>query len=273
MIFNKYNKVQHVCYLMDGDRTFAIMERVDKSDIEHHAYHSGALSLENLMKMTFDELRIKYLSVNLIGRRNCRNRNESASKIVSLVPKFFGKKWVNYFIEKKIRVKFLGDLELFCSVAKDPAAIMAEIRRIEELTSKFDSFYLHLMAAYEPVVEYLKLSKSGKFTDPEAARREYYGSDTPDVDFIVRSWRPKLSGCVPIMVSDYSDIYLFPAPFQYFKIDHFRSIIDDYNARVANPLTYGPAAIKAIQDNSDKLKNGKPMVIGKRVGEVWLPIE
>ena len=273
MIFTRYNKVQHVCYLMDGDRTFAIMEGVPDSDIEHHAYHSGALALENLMKMTFDELKIKCLSVNLIGRRNCIKRKESAEEIVSLIPKFFGKKWIDYFLENKIHVKFLGDLELFCNMAEDPKAIMSEIKRVEDLTSKFENFYLTLMSAYEPTFEYLKLSKSGGLTSLEDAKKNYYGFDIPNVDFIIRAWRPKLSGCVPIMVSDYSDIYLFPSPFQCFKLEHFKMILEDYAGRSDNVLKYGAPEIKTIREYSDRLKNNKPVIIGKKIGNIWLPME
>ncbi len=90
----EYNTVKHVCYLMDGDRTFAIIKNIEAWEINEYAYYSGAISLERLMGMTFGKLKIRYLSVNLAGRRNCTKRPESIKMIVELVPRFFGKKWI-----------------------------------------------------------------------------------------------------------------------------------------------------------------------------------
>ncbi len=273
MILDKHSAVQHVCYIMDGDRTFAILENVPKADIDHFAYHSGAMALENLMKMAFDELGIKCLSVNLIGRRNCLSRRESTAKIVSLVPKFFGKKWIDYFVRKGVRVKFLGDIDLFCSLAEDPSAIKDEILRIETLTSKFHNFHLFPMAAYEPSFEYMKLANEGRLTSPEEAKLAHYGTDVPDVDLIIRSWRPKFSGCVPILTSDYSDIYFFPAPFQCFRLKHFKAIVADYEARNKTVIRYNQDDMEVIREHGAEIRNGTPVIIGRKVGKIWLPIQ
>lgn len=268
----KYNDINHVCFLMDGDRTFAIIKRVEDSELNEYAYYSGAMSLERLMSMTFRELRIKYLSLNLVGRRNCIKRPGSVKTIVKLVPRFFGKKWAEYFVKNKIRVRFVGDIDLFCSLVDNPEEIKAEIRKVEYLTSTFSDFYLILMAAYEPTFEYMKLAKSSKLENLEDMKKEYYGFSVPDVNILIRSWRPKLSGCLPIMVSDYPDIYFFAAPFQYFKMQQFNAIIKDYTERTSSSsITYEKEDMEIIRKYGNKIKKGNVMIIGKKVKNIWLP--
>ncbi len=268
----KYNEVKHICFLMDGDRTYAITKKPDKMKVNEYAYYSGALSLERLMGMVFDKLKIRSLSLNLIGRRNCVNRPDSVKNIANLVPMFFGKKWIEYFKRNKIRVKFIGDLGLFSSFGDDPESIKYEIKKIEAITSDFNDFYLILMAAYEPAYEYMRLSKSISLDNLEEMKKHYYGFDIPDVDLIIRSWRPKLSGCLPILVSDYADFYFYTAPFQYFKLNDLKIIIGDHlNRANSASITYGPEEIETITKLNKKIANGKVFVIGKKVNNVWFP--
>ncbi len=267
-----YNEVKHICFLMDGDRTYAIIKKSDKLEFNEYAYYSGALSLERLMSMTFDKLKIKYLSLNLIGRRNCIKRPESVKHIVRLVPKFFGKKWIEYFKRNKIRVKFVGDLDLFAKFGDSPDDVKYEIRKIEAMTSDFSDFHLILMAAYEPAYEYMRLSRSIRLDNIEEMKKHYYGFEVPDADIVIRSWRPKLSGCLPIMVSDYANMYFYTAPFQYFKLNDLKAIVTDHLERNSSASTsYGDEEIKTIRKFHKKIERGRVFVLGKKINNVWFP--
>ena len=269
-----YNSIEHVCCLMDGDRTYAIIKNNDYSKINEYAYYSGALSLERLMAMTFKKLKIRYLSINLVGRRNCLKRPDAIKNVVNLVPKFFSKKWLNYFIENKIRVKFLGDIDLFTSLSENPDLIKSEIKKVEDATSNFSDYYLIAMAAYEPAYEYMKLFGTQKFNKLEEMKKAYYGFDIPDVNLIIRSWRPKVTGCLPIMISDYSDIYFFTSPFQYFKLGHYKSILEDYSKRTeSSSVKYGEEDIKNIKNYAKEIGNGNVFILGEKKGNVWLPFK
>lgn len=275
MYQNEVDNIQHICYIMDGDRTYAITKKVQKLEINNYAYYSGFLSLERLMEMTFKKIGIKYLSINLVGRRNCYKRPESIKKVVELTPTFFGKKWIQFFIRNKIRVKFFGDLELFCNLSENPLVIKEEIKKIEDITSKFEEHFLLVMAAYEPFEEYKKLFKISNSNDLsiEEAKLKYYGFSVPDVNFIIRTWRPKFTGCLPIMLTDYSDIYFFTAPFQYFKLKDLKSISEDYLSRSTSSSTnYTDNDILTIQNNGESIKAGKIYVLGKKINNIWLPL-
>ena len=108
---------------------------------------------------------------------------------------------------------------------------------------------------------------------PEEAKLKYYGFSVPDVNFIIRTWRPKFTGCLPIMLTDYSDIYFFTAPFQYFKLKDLKSISEDYLSRSTSSSTnYTDNDILTIQNNGESIKAGKIYVLGKKINNIWLPL-
>lgn len=283
--------IEHICVLMDGNRTYAAMENKNSTDkdLNYLAYYSGAESLQKLMDMTFRKFRIPYLTVNLISRENCIKRRGSARTITKLVPHFFGDIWTNFFIENEVRVKFVGDLRLFYNASEDPEGLMEEIIKIEMRTLKFDKNHLIVMAAYDPLYEYRTLFREFQseikldITDLERYNKErlelvrsYYGFDVPRVNVIIRTWRPKLSAIVPILVGDYADIYLFPAPFQLFNFDAYNMIVKDYNNRISTSDIEDMWNSKdniSIRNYVHKIKITKPVVIGSRAGNSWLPFK
>ncbi|MDE1825426.1 MAG: undecaprenyl diphosphate synthase family protein [Candidatus Micrarchaeota archaeon] len=284
-------ELKHICFLMDGNRNYAIMENLASSNdnLDYHAYYNGAEALEKLMKMTFNELKVPYLTVNLIGRENCVKRDSSVRTITKLVPHFFGDIWIDFFKSNEIKVKFIGDLELFCNSSEDPEGLRLEIQKVEKLTQNFNKNHLILMAAYDPLYEYntLFVKMHGKFAlkienlenynkERESLVEAYYGFEVPKVNILIRTWWPKLSALIPILVGDHADIYLFPAPFELFNISIYRKIVEDYNNRTSSPdveelLDKGIDA--PIRNYRNEINNTKPVILGSIINDTWLPFK
>ena len=273
-----YNEsVRHVCYLLDGSRTFAMINGIRYEDIDRYAYESGAEALKNLMSMTFDELHIPFLSVALSTRSN-RGREASMKVLTRLIIPFFCEKWMDYFVKNRIRVRFVGDLELFCSVADDQKGLNDAIKRLEYDTRAFTDYYLIVMVAYDSRQEYLKLIRSQSLSaDIKSLIDNYYGFNVPDVDLLIRSWRPRLSACIPILVGEYADIYLFPAPFQCFDMVPYKKIISDYSKRLKSKggsFIYTREDVEQIKMQGSRIKRSstEPLLLGTTVGNAWLPM-
>ncbi|VVB77450.1 Ditrans,polycis-undecaprenyl-diphosphate synthase ((2E,6E)-farnesyl-diphosphate specific) [uncultured archaeon] len=284
-------ELKHICFIMDGNRTHTIMENLHGTDedFNYHSYYSGAEALEKLMHMTFNELKVQYLTINLIGRENCVKRKSSARAIANLVPHFFGDIWASFFKENEIRVKFVGDLDMFCNSSEDPEGLREEIKKVEERTATFDKNHLIAMAAYDPAHEYgvffgkiqtgakLEIEDWESYNQKRAGLTKlYYGFDVPRVDVMIRTWRPKLSAMVPILVGEYADIYLFPAPFQIFDLAAYKKIAEDYKKRALTPDTeeiWHKGGNMPVRDHKEQIKATKPVVIGSESEGVWLPCE
>ncbi len=273
MVDVESKKVQHVCYLMDGTRTYQAFKKTTYEKINEKAYPDGMRKLHEIMKMSFHDFNIKFLTVNIIGRRNVVLRKDSATSLADIFPHFFLTVWKDYFIRNKIRVKFIGDLDLFCNSATDPDKVRKTLIETEKNTKKFQDYNLILMIAYEPSYEYLRIIKNNiKVDSVDKLIKKYYGFDVPDINIIIRAWRAKFSGCIPLFVSEYADIYFFPAPFIYFNRSVYRIIIKDYLKRIKSsnevPTT---KQIKELYNVRKKISK-KPLPIGELVGGRWLPM-
>jgi undecaprenyl diphosphate synthase len=275
----KYNKIKHVCFIADGHRSFILLNNFninrDIKDVYKYAYKSGAKALEKTIKMTFDRLHIRYLTTNAISRENCIKRSLSGKTIASLIPYLFKERMLSYFIKNMVRVKFVGDIDLICSMASDPDKLRKTIAEIEQLTSKFNKYNLIILTAFDPVHEYLKLMKNNKkdTIDKKILIRRYYGFDVPQVDFLIRTWWPRYS-IIPILVGEHADIYLFPAPMQAFKEKHYVKITKDYMDRITSTDS-GDAYIKGVSKNLSSIKtkilSADPLLTGIKINGVWMP--
>ena len=85
---NRQNEINHVCFLIDGTRTFAIVNNVNAQKINDFAYSSGVPVLKDLIEATFVKRGIPYLSIalTLIGSLGLRKFDNALSKQFNLIP-------------------------------------------------------------------------------------------------------------------------------------------------------------------------------------------
>jgi len=271
----KFPNVKHVCYIIDGTRTYAILKRIKNNRIYEYAYISGALQLQRLFEMTFNDFKIPFLTVAVTTRQNHLKRARTMKTIPEHVPFFAKEKWLDYFKSNKVRVKFIGDRKLFVAAAKNRAEVLNYMRDIEKETMQFNRFHFFVMVAYDARYEYIKLLHSTKTNSISKLIKKYYGLNVPPVDIIIRSWRPRLSLCIPILVGEYADVYFFPQPFQYFNKKHYESILRDYSSRIKSKgggFLYSKKEIQKIRKLKNLITKQKPLIIGRKVGNAWIPI-
>ena len=272
---NRQNEINHVCFLIDGTRTFAIVNNVNAQKINDFAYSSGVPVLKDLIEATFVKRGIPYLSIALTTRSNALKRSESMKIIPNTLMSYITERWYKFYSENNIRVRIIGDIDLFCSTADNPEELRSNIRDIEKKTEKFNKYHLVFMVAYDTTYEYINFLSKNNEKDVEKLIRAYYGFPVPKVDFLIRTWRPRLSGCVPILVGEYSDIYLFSSPFQCFDLDALKTIESDYRNRIESKgggFLYTNEDIAKIHVMKDKILTKKISIIGTKVGNAWLPI-
>lgn len=268
-------KIKHVCFLIDGCRTYSITRGLsDHNEIYNKAYLSGAEMLYDLQKWTFEELEIPFLSVALTTRQNHLKRVDTMRIIMDNIAEFSGQ-WIKFYNDNGVKVKFIGDVELFINSATDKNKLRKAVENLEEKTKDNKDFYFFPMVAYDSTYEYLKFIRQNSTKKTEDLIKEYYGVQAPPVDFLVRFWRPRLSACIPILVGDYSDFYLYPAPFQLFKREYYQKIVDDYTKRIdsrGGGFFYTKEEIAKIKEKKEIIENAEPYIIGTRIGKAWLPI-
>jgi uncharacterized protein len=271
-------KTKHVCYLIDGCRTYAILNSSSIKKLPKDAYTSGADTVEKVFRLTFDEHRIPFLTFAWTTRNNHLKRNDMMKVIPNAFPGF-ARRWLPYLRRRGVRVRFIGDTELFINSSDKPREVSGAIKKMEEETAGFYDYHLFFMVAYDSKYEYINfLSNTKDFHEKgiENLIKEYYGTNVPEIDFIIRSWRPRLSSCIPILVGEYADMYLFSGPFQYFDSRSYSMIINDYEKRIGSKgggFRYSEGDLEKIRDyKGEIISKIKPYIIGSTIGYSWLPI-
>lgn len=266
--------VNHICLLIDGNRIYAILN--DAKDIAVVAYTTLFDHLAFVHEILFLEFGIPFVSAVTSTRINhfLRPKNEIREFSRNLLR--YVEESVGFFHENQIRFKFIGDLKVFCSQYEDPKAAEDLLTATEKETENYSRFHLFLMAAYDERHEYIRHLTTAKTTDVRELIRSYYGCDVPEVDCTIRFGRPRLSFCLPVLVGGYSDIFLYPIPFQYCRREDLAEILEDYTQRPVSKgggFAYNEEDIASIRARKKDLTFIRPQVMGTRIGRVWFPFK
>lgn len=266
--------VNHICLLIDGTRIYAILN--DAQDIARTAYTTLFNHLTSVHKTVFLEAGIPFLSAVTSTRINhfLRPPHEIDQFTTNLLR--YVTESAPFFHEHEVKFRFVGDLDVFCSTCKDPLHAKELIKKTEAETQKYSTFHLFLMAAYDERHECITYLTKAETQDVEELIRDYYGCDVPEVDFTVRFGRPRLSFCLPVLVGGYTDMFLYPIPFQYFTPQDLAAILKDYKERPVSKgggFAYDAEDIASIRARKDNLKFITPQVMGTLIGKVWFPFK
>ncbi len=228
---------KHVGIIMDGNRRYARYKGVDDISIGHR---KGAEKLEEVLSWCM-EVGIKVVTVWSFSLDNFRRPPEEVAALFQLFEEKIKELKDNSTLnKKKVRVKFIGEVE------KLPPKLQDEIAFVEERTGGHDNFFLNIAIAYggrEEVVEACKrfiLEKAKKNLSPveiantltaEALSKFMYTSDLPEPDLIIRtSGEVRLSGFL-LWQSVYSEFYFCDTYWPEFREIDFLRALRDFDKR------------------------------------------
>lgn len=273
--------VRHACVLIDGCRTFAMLKGAREVDALGEGYRYGAETLGELLHWSFEDFGIPVLSVAMTTRRNMLHRPESMRFIADNIRGYFLEKWLPFFHEREVGVRFIGDRQLFAQAGSNPRDVEEAMAEVERETRNYRKHFFFPMVAYDSAHEYTGLLRGNPGATREELLRSYYGAEIPEVDFLLRTYRPRLSSCIPILVGDYADIYLFTAPFSMLTREKFAKVICEYRQK---PRSKGGGFLytrddlqrltssRTLAELRHHLKHVEPYPVGSLIGDVWVPL-
>jgi undecaprenyl diphosphate synthase len=266
-----------VCIIADGNRIYSILLKKYKH-LGEHAYRAAWDKVEDLSKYLFSLPYIEdvFFVVTIRNNHLETNRQEVIKPVADYLGEYMDRLMPS-FKDYGVRVDFIGDVGLFIETSNNPIEIKRVVDNTKSKTSGFNDKFLYLMFAYDYYHELLDLIN--KINMPVHSigdlRIKYYGRYMQDLDLIIRTGRPRLSRAIPMLISEYADFYIFPAPFSMLETKHIDDIFEDYRDRISSKggkLCYSDNDIDAMQEFSLDDFNCDPLVLGTKVGNVWLPI-
>lgn len=266
-----------VCIIADGNRIYSIILRKYKH-LGEHAYRTAWDKVEELSKYLFSLSYIEDIFLVITIRNNHLDLNRL--EVIKPISDYLGEymeKLMPTFSQHGVRVDFIGDVDLFIETSNNPIKVKQIIEDIKLKTIDFNSKHFYQMYAYDYYFELINVMNSitGHIQTIDDLRFEYYGKHMRDLDLIIRTGRPRLSRAIPIFVGEYADFYTFPAPFSMLESRNIEDIFKDYRSRVSSKggkLCYSERDIDEMQKFSLDDFDCRPLVLGTKVGNVWLPI-
>ena len=122
-------KPEHIAIIMDGNRRWA--KSNNSSLLE--AYEKGLNSLNDTIN-NFIKLKIKYLTVFGFSTENWSRSKKEISFLMKLFDKFLDKA-ISEAEGNEIRIKFIGDLEVFSKKIKEKASLLSTLTNKKKKTN------------------------------------------------------------------------------------------------------------------------------------------
>tara|TARA_Y100000287_G_scaffold26945_1_gene18778 strand:+ start:147 stop:512 length:366 start_codon:yes stop_codon:yes gene_type:complete len=114
-------KPKHIAIIMDGNRRWAKSNNYSLLE----AYEKGLETLNDTIN-NFIKLKIKYLTVFGFSTENWSRSKKEISFLMKLFNKFLDKA-ISEAEENEIRIKFIGDLEVFDKKIKEKTSFLSEL--------------------------------------------------------------------------------------------------------------------------------------------------
>lgn len=216
----------HLGVIIDGNRRYA-KERNLPSFKGHEA---GAEKIRELLKWSY-EFNIKEITIYCLSTENLKRDKLELDYLFSLFKKFFKKlSDSNELQEKKVKIKFIGDLSLV------PADIRDLCQKLEEKTIDYNNYKLNFCFAYGGRLELVKAfnklkSKEGDITEEDISNSLWLNSNP---DLIIRTGDAiRTSNFLPWQ-SAYSEWFFLEKMWPEFSKEDLEKSIDNFKKRRRN---------------------------------------
>ena len=221
---------KHIAIILDGNRRFA--KRLMAKPWEGHEF--GAKKVAKLLKWCM-ELGVKELTLYAFSLENFHRPRKEFNYLMKLFRDAFEKARHNREIhDKKIRIKFLGRIELF------PKEVQAAMKELMDATRTYDNCVVNFCMAYGGRQEIIDAStrmaedlRTGKIkreqVNEETFKQYLYIKDEPDM--IIRTGGEKrLSGFL-LYQSNYSELFFISKMLPEFQKKDLTACIEEFKKR------------------------------------------
>jgi len=189
--------LSHLALIMDGNRRWA----TKRSMIPSLGHKQGAKVAQMAIEYCLEH-HIKYLSLYTFSLENFSRTQQELCYLFSLIKE--GKKQVKQFIEKGIKIRFVGDLS---KAPDDTREVCQEIEQATKDGQQLQCNFLFCYGAQQEIVNAVKslTSVSGTITS-DVFKQYLWCGNIPDPDAIIRTGGVKRLSNFLLFQAAYSEI-------------------------------------------------------------------
>lgn len=224
---NKENLPQHVAFIIDGNRRWAV-----KNGLPKFEGHRRGLARTREMIEECLNLGIGHCTIWGFSTENWKRGQAEVNYLMALFEEYL-KEHVQALHEKKVRIIHLGRKD------RIPSSVVKLLEWAENLTKQNSGLILNLAIDYGGRDEIIRAITGGidrgiTSFPPEIFSDLLDTKNSPDPDLIIRtSGEKRLSGFLPWQ-SAYSELYFTDICFPDFTVEEFHKALEDYARRKRN---------------------------------------
>ena len=222
-------KPKHIAIIMDGNRRWAKSNNYSLLE----AYEKGLETLHDTIN-NFIKLKIKYLTVFGFSTENWSRSKKEISFLMNLFNKFLDKA-ISEAEGNEIRIKFIGDLEVFSKKIKEKTSLLSK------LTNKKKKITLTVAVNYGGQQEILLavkkiLSDHSNKNTPNLVNlndfeRYLFNYNVPNIDLLIRTGGEKRLSNFMLWHLAYTELIFLNQMWPDFNLNLLDSSIDEFISR------------------------------------------
>lgn len=219
--------IKHLAVIMDGNRRWATSRGLNTM----LGHREGAKAVDHAINFCLNS-GISYLSLYTFSLENFQRSRTEKEYLFDLVVQELESK-LDFFIEKEVRVRFVGDRNLF------PAHVLPTCQRVEQATARFTKLSLNLLFCYGARQEILEGVKrlvhkvtTGELSEKDLTDQDFeeclWSAGVPEPDLIIRTGgRQRLSNFL-LYQAAYSEVCFLDCLWPDMTVEHFQAVLNNF---------------------------------------------
>ena len=211
------NPIKHVAIIMDGNGRWGVKNKNSRNA----GHRAGLNSVETIINECI-KVNIKHLTLYTFSTENWKRPKNEIAFLFNLLEKFLTKK-INNLITKKIKLKFIGEIN------KLPLKLKKIIKNSEKVTSKNLGLHVNVALNYgskNELINSIKLINKKKIRINEKnINKNLFTNDIPNPDILIRTGNThRLSNFMLWQVA-YTEIFFEKKLWPDFNENDFKKIL------------------------------------------------
>ena len=214
------NPVNHVAIIMDGNGRWGIKHKGSRNS----GHKAGLNTVEAVIEVSVKE-KIKYLTLYAFSTENWKRPKNEINFLFKLLEGFLTQK-IDNLIEKKIKVKFIGELN------KLPLKLKKLIKTSEHKTSKSLGIQVNVALNYgskNELINSLKIINKKKIMINEKnIDKNLFTKNIPNPDILIRTGNTQRLSNFMLWQLAYTEIFFEKKLWPDFKNKDFKKILNKF---------------------------------------------
>ena len=212
---------KHVAIIMDGNGRWGIK----KKKTRNFGHKQGVKVVEKIISESIKK-KINYLTLFAFSTENWKRPKKEINFLIYLLERYVDKE-LNKLIEKKVRLKIIGNLNKF------PTSLKRKLKKSEQTTKNNNKIQLNIALNYGSKEEIVKsVKKINKLSLPINSKnisKYLYTSNIPDPEILIRTGnRYRLSNFL-LWQASYTEIFFVKKLWPDFNKKDFNKIISYFS--------------------------------------------